>query len=356
MRKVRGTMLFLMTLVLLAAMIGCSSNSGGGSASASENGASTSEGAASEDSAKDFKVGLLTGVAGLGDRSFNDLANEGALKAEEELGIELKVVEPGELAAAEGLLRDLANAGNELIIAVGFDMVEPLTVVAGEFPDKEFAVIDATIDLPNVRSLVFKEHEASFLVGALAAMMSETKQIGAVPAMDVPFLNRFTKAYEQGAQYIDPSVKVSIQPIASDSTGFNDPGKMKNIALSMYDQGIDVIYPVAGGSGTGLFEAAKEQNKYAFGVNSDQDYMAEGLVLASMMKRVDVAVFDTIKSFTEDKFEPGIMEYGLANEGVGLSEMKYTKDLIGEEKIAKLEELKQEIIDGNIKVIDVTAQ
>jgi len=272
------------------------------------------------------------------------------------LAIELKVVEPIDLASTEGLLRDLAKAGNHIVIGVGFDMLEPMNTVAQEFKDTKFAIIDAVVDQPNVQSLVFKEHEGSFLVGALAALMTETDKVGAIPAMDIPFLNRFTAAYEQGAKHINPDIQVVVQPIGSDFSSFNDPGKAKNIALSMYSQDIDIIYPVAGGSGTGLFEAAKEVNKYAFGINSNQDYMAEGLVLTSMMKRVDVAVFNAIKDAVDSTFEGGVKEFGLSNDGVGVTEMEFTKDIVGEANIKKIEEIKQDIIAGKIKVIDITAE
>jgi basic membrane protein A len=343
-------------IVLSLIACGANSNSASNTDSSSSSPASSESPVSSSSSGKAIKVGLLTGTAGLGDKSFNDLADEGAKKAASDLGVDLKVVEPGDLAAAEGLLRDLAKAGNELIFAVGFDMVDPLKAVAAEYPDKKFAVIDAVVDLPNIRSLVFKEHEGSFLVGALAAMMTKTNKIGSIPAMDVPFLNRFTKAYEQGAKYINPDIQVLNQPIGSDSSSFNDPGKMKNIALSMYSQNVDIIYPVAGGSGTGLFEAAKEQKKYAFGINSDQDDMAQGLVLTSMLKRVDVAVYDTIKSYVDNAFEAGVKEYGLSNDGISLTDMKYTKDIIGADKIKKLDDIKQKILSGEIKVTDITAQ
>ncbi|MGI9952122.1 BMP family ABC transporter substrate-binding protein [Moorellaceae bacterium AZ2] len=341
-KKVWSILLVVLMLLTLAACggNGQGANSGTGSSPAADEG-------------QPLKVGLLTGVAGLGDKSFNDLAYEGAKKAEAELNIQLKVVEPPDLASTEGLLRDLARAGNDLVIGVGFDMAEPMAKVAAEFPDTKFAIVDATVDQPNVASLVFKEHEGSFLVGALAGMMTETNKIGAIPAMDIPFLNRFTKAYEQGAKYVNPEVQVIVQPIGSDFSAFNDPAKAKSIALAMYNQGVDIIYHAAGGSGAGLFEAAKEAKKYAIGCNSDQDYMAEGLVLTSMMKRVDVAVYNTIKEAVEGNFKGGEKVFGVDNGGIGISEMKYTKDLIGNERIQKLEELKKGIIDGTIKVIDV---
>ncbi|GFN23710.1 BMP family lipoprotein [Thermanaeromonas sp. C210] len=336
------------TILLVALMMFVLASCGGNG-----QGASGESGSPAAGEGQPLKVGLLTGVAGLGDKSFNDLAYEGAKKAEAELNIQLKVVEPPDLASTEGLLRDLARAGNDLVIGVGFDMAEPMAKVAAEFPDTKFAIVDATVDQPNVASLVFKEHEGSFLVGALAGMMTETNKVGAIPAMDIPFLNRFTAAYEQGAKYVNPKVEVIVQPIGSDFSAFNDPAKAKSIALAMYNQGVDIIYHAAGGSGAGLFEAAKEAKKYAIGCNSDQDYMAEGLVLTSMMKRVDVAVYNTIKEAAEGNFQGGEKVYGVANGGIGVSEMKYTKDLIGPEKLRKLEELKQGIIDGTIEVVDV---
>jgi basic membrane protein A len=336
--KVKKFLVLTLVLVLFSSLVACGKET---------NGSST-------DGKSLVKIGLLTGVAGLGDKSFNDLSYDGAKKAEKDLGIKLKVVEPGDLSAAEGLLRDLVKAGNDMVVAVGFDMVDPLKVVAKEYPDKKFAVIDAVVDLPNVQSLLFKEHEGSFLIGALAAMMTKTDKVATIPAMDVPFLNRFSKAFEQGAKYIKPDINVTIQPIGSDMSSFNDPGKMKNIALSMYSHDIDVIYPVAGGSGTGLFEAAKEKGKYAFGINSNQDDMAKGLVLTSMVKRCDVAVFNSIKSFVDKQFKGGIQTYGLENDGIGLTDFKYTKDVIGEENIKKIDGIKDDIITGKIKVIDVT--
>lgn len=338
MLKVKKFLVLTLVLVLFSSLVACGKET---------NGSST-------DGKSLVKIGLLTGVAGLGDKSFNDLSYDGAKKAEKDLGIKLKVVEPGDLSAAEGLLRDLVKAGNDMVVAVGFDMVDPLKVVAKEYPDKKFAVIDAVVDLPNVQSLLFKEHEGSFLIGALAAMMTKTDKVATIPAMDVPFLNRFSKAFEQGAKYIKPDINVTIQPIGSDMSSFNDPGKMKNIALSMYSHDIDVIYPVAGGSGTGLFEAAKEKGKYAFGINSNQDDMAKGLVLTSMVKRCDVAVFNSIKSFVDKQFKGGIQTYGLENDGIGLTDFKYTKDVIGEENIKKIDGIKDDIITGKIKVIDVT--
>ncbi|WP_109206858.1 BMP family lipoprotein [Moorella sp. Hama-1] len=338
----------LMIFLVLAIMFGLVACGG------SQQGSQGQNSNAGGNNEKVVKVGLLTGVGGLGDKSFNDLSYEGAKKAEQDLKIKLKVVEPPDLASEEGLLRDLAKAGNDLVIGVGFDMAEPIKKVAGEFPNTKFAIVDAVVDKPNVASLTFNEHEGSFLVGALAGMMTKTNKVGAIPAMDIPFLNRFTKAYEQGAKYVNPQVQVVIQPIGSDFSAFNDPAKAKSIALSMYSQGVDIIYHAAGGSGAGLFEAAKETKKYAIGCNSDQDDMAPGQILTSMMKRVDVAVYDTIKDVVEGKYKGEVKVFGVANGGIGITDMKYTKDLIGPEKIKKLDELKQGIIAGSIKVIDVT--
>ncbi|SDY65392.1 basic membrane protein A [Proteiniborus ethanoligenes] len=343
----------LLVLIMLFTLVACGKDNN--QVNSNEN-IANNENVSGTDEGEKVKVGLLTGVAGLGDKSFNDLAYDGAKQAEKELNIELKVVEPIDLASTEGLLRDLANAGNDMVIGVGFDMAEPMNIVSQEFPDTKFAIVDAVVEQPNVQSLTFKEHEGSFLIGALTALMTETNKVGCIPAMDIPFLNRFTNAYEQGVKYINKDIEVIVQPIGSDFSAFNDPGKAKNIAASMYSQGIDIIYPVAGGSGTGLFEAAKDANKYALGINSDQDYMAEGLVLASMMKRVDVAVFESIQDVVDKSFVGELKLFGLENNGVGLSEMKYTKDIIGEEVINKLEEIKKGIIDGTIEVIDVTAQ
>lgn len=299
--------------------------------------------------AKPLRVGIVLSTGGLGDKSFNDSAYKGLEKAKEDLGIEFKYVEPASPAEDEEFLRQYADADYDLIIATGFQMTEAAKAVAADYPDLKFAMIDDVIDLPNVKSLTFKEEEGSFLVGALAAMMSKTGTIGFVGGMENPLIKKFQVGYEQGAKYVNPKIKV-LSVYTTGPNPFNDPVRGKENAISEINQGADVVYHAAGGTGIGVIDAAKEKGVYAIGVDSDQDGVAPGTVLTSMIKRVDVAVYDTVKSVKDGDFKPGLTVYGVAENGVGMTDFKFTKEKIGAEKIAKLDEIAKKIADKEIIV------
>jgi len=300
--------------------------------------------AGKENEGKKLKVGIVYSIGGLGDKSFNDSAHRGMTMAEKELGIEFKGAEPASPAEDEQYLRQFAENGYDLIIGVGFLMKSSLEKVASEFPETKFAIIDETSEAKNVASLVFSEDEGSFLVGALAAMMTKTGTIGFVGGMDTPLIKKFEKGYTMGAQHVNPDVKVLVNYTGS----FNDSVKGKETGLSQISANADVLYHAAGGCGMGVIEATKTKGKYAIGVDSNQDYVAEGTVLTSMMKNVDKAVYDVIESTQKGEFKAGVTRFGLADDGVGTTEFEFTKDVIGEENIATLEKIKQEIIDGQI--------
>ncbi|WP_320047136.1 BMP family ABC transporter substrate-binding protein [uncultured Ilyobacter sp.] len=310
----------------------------------------TACGGKEEEEAKDetLKVGIVLSIGGLGDKSFNDSAYRGLEQAKKDLGIEFKYVEPASPAEDDQFLREFAEAGYDLVVATGFLMKDATEKMAKEFPDVKFAIIDEVIELPNVSSLVFSEDEGSFLVGALAAMMSETNTIGFVGGMEVPLIKKFQRGYEMGARYVNPDIKV-LGLFTSGPNPFNDPVRGKENALSLIKQGADVVYHAAGGTGVGVIDAAKEAGVYAIGVDSNQDNVAPGTVLTSMIKNVDVAVYDTVKQVLDNDFKAGINRFGVAEGGVGTSDFANTKDVIGEEKLNKLSEIKEKIINGEIK-------
>ena len=297
--------------------------------------------------AKPLKVGIVLSIGGLGDESFNDSAFRGLEMAQKDLGIEFKYVEPASPSEDEGYLREYAEAGYDLVIATGFLMKDATEKVAKDFPDVKFALIDEVSALPNVASLLFAEDQGSFLVGALAAMMSKTGNVGFVGGMEIPLTQKFQKGYEMGAKYVNPSIKVG-SLYTSGSNPFTDPVRGKENALSLIKQGADVVYHAAGGTGVGVIEAAKESKVFAIGVDSNQDGLAQGTVLTSMIKNVDIAVYNTIKAVKEGTFKAGEQRLGVAEGGVGTTDFEFTKDIIGAENIAKLEQIRKDIIDGKI--------
>jgi basic membrane protein A len=303
---------------------------------------------------------MITSQGGLGDRSFNDSGYEGLKKAEEELGVSVKVIESEDpVGEAEQLLRTAAESGFDLVITLEYSHFDPLARVAPDYPDTLFAIVNIGVEGDNVVSVLFKEHEGSFLAGALAAMVTTMEDndkvnpepiIGAIGGTQSPGIDVFIVGYEEGAQYINPDVEV----LTAYSNSFGDPAKGNELALAMYDQGADIVFQIAGGTGEGVFQAAEDTNHYAIGVDSDQDYIKPGYILTSMLKRVDVAVYDLISKLVDGTLEGGeSVVYGLAENGVGLSPMIYTKDQLPSEFLVTVEELKAKIISGEIKVTDI---
>lgn len=326
---------------------------------------------------KTIKVGIVLSVGGKGDKSFNDAAIAGLEKAKQELGIEYKDIEPKEMAQDEESLRFLAEQGMDLVIAVGFLMEKPLEKVAQEFPDVKFAIIDAVVDQPNVASLVFKEHEGSFLAGALAALLTKTDTVGFVGGMKIPLIEKFQAGYEHGVEYINEIEGKNVNVLAAyaGNTGqaFNDPAKGKELTLTHISQGADIIYHASGGTGQGVFEAAAEKGALAIGVDSNQNWMYPGTIVASMLKRVDVAVFETVKAVKEGTYQAKVQVFGVKDNGVGLTDLSEVteiekagvendpekiaaiqelKDGIPQEVKEKIAEIREKIISGEIVVRD----
>src|SRR6266567_2250782 len=305
---------------------------------------------------KTIKVGLAYDVGGRGDKSFNDLAAAGLEKAKTDLNIQTK-----ELSAVQGendqqkqdRLTLLASSGYNPILAIGFAYATALGKVAPKYPNIHFAIIDDnSIKAPNVEGLVFSENESSFLVGVAAALATKTKKVGFIGGVQTPLIQKFQAGYAAGVKAVDPSVKVQVAYIsqAPDFSGFNDPAKGKVIAEGQYDNGADVVYHAAGGSGSGLFQAAKEKNKLAIGVDSDQYQTApadeQPLILTSALKGVDTAVFNFIEDDANGKFTAGSTRFGLKENGVGYA----TSNPKIDEFKTKIEDYKAKIIAGTITV------
>jgi basic membrane protein A len=307
------------------------------------------------------KVGLAYDIGGRGDQSFNDSAAAGLDKAKTDATLKVAdakelAAKPGETEAAkEERLRLLASSGYNPIIAVGFVYSEATGKVAKEFPDTKFAIVDDTIAVaPNISNLVFAENEGSYLVGVAAALKSKKGNIGFVGGVQTPLIQKFQAGYEAGAKTVKPSIKIQVKYLTQppDFTGFNDPAKGKTAAQGMYDGGADVVYQAAGGSGGGVFEAAKAAGAEAIGVDSDQaktaDAAVKDVIITSMLKKVDVAVFDFIKSFVDGTVAAGPKTYDLKVGGVDFST---TGGKIDDIK-SKLDDYKQKIISGAITVPD----
>jgi basic membrane protein A len=295
-------------------------------------------------------------VGGLGDKSFNDAANRGMLKAKAELGVQTQYIEPGDGSDRESALRQRAAAGDNVVIGVGFIFSDDITKLASQFPDTKFACIDYTLPQgvdktpPNLVGLRFREHEGSFLVGAIAGRVTKTKKLGFVGGMKIPLIHKFEVGFEAGVKRVCPDCTVLSAYAGTEPKAFADPTKGKELALAQYARGVDIVYHASGKTGDGVFDAAKEQKKFAIGVDSDQFHVAPCCVLTSMIKKVDVAVFDTIKKVVENKFTSGVYEFGLAEDGVGFVYDDNNKAFIPQAVVDEVNGLAKQIIAGTIKV------
>lgn len=302
--------------------------------------------------AAEIRIGLVLDKGGKDDKSFNSSAYQGAMRAKEELNSYVKYVEATDDNAFEPLLRAFAQKKFDLVIAVGFSQADAVTKIAKQFPDQKFALVDAEAHPSNVRSLLFEEHEGSYLMGAIAAMTSKTGKIGFIGGMDIPLIRRFERGYESGAKAVNSKVQVITNYVGVTTESWNNPTKAKELALTQYLSGADVIFGAAGGSGAGLFDAAEEMKKFVIGVDSNQNGVKPGNVLTSMVKRVDQAVFLTCKDVVEGKFTGGVRRYGLANQGIDYVVDSNNEKILSIETRKKADELKSKIISGKILVPD----
>lgn len=339
MRKSRFISSIAVVLILALALVGC--------------GKTATTTPANEPVKKEFKVGLVTDVGGLNDHSFNFLANKGLEKAEKELGIKKAVVESKQMTDYETNLSRFAQDKYNLVIAVGFLMQDSVTKVSALYPDTKFMIIDSSIkDRPNVASAMFKTEQCGYLVGVMAGLLEKTpgipnalgkNTVGLVGGMAIPPVNDYIAGFIQGAKSVNPDIKINLKYTGK----FDDPALGKQTALSQIAGGADIVFHIAGGTGTGVIDAAKEKNVYAIGVDADQNYMAPENVITSALKGMDVATFDIIKSVMDDKFKSGDVFFDLSNNGVGFATP--TK-VVPKEIVDKMNDSAKQIKDGKIKV------
>ena len=305
-------------------------------------------------------VGVVFDLGGRGDKSFNDGAYLGAARAATELGARIRFVEPGEGSDREAGLRLLAAEGMDLVIGVGFIFTDDITQLSREYPNVSFAGVDYSLAqdkdgkvLPppaNLAALKFREEQGSFLVGAIAALAGKSKKVGFVGGMNFPLIHKFEMGYIAGVKAVCKDCEVVSQYAGVTPEAFRNPGKGKELALSQYQQGVNVIFHASGSTGLGVFEAARQTGKLAIGVDADQYKEAPGYVLTSMVKRVDNAVFDAIKRVKSRRFTGGIYQYGLGEDGVGYVYDRNNEKLIPAAVRARVEALRQDIIAGRISV------
>lgn len=306
------------------------------------------------------RIGIVLSVGGRGDQSFNDSAYHGLMQAKALFrGVQVRFSEPRENAMARQALESYARQGYDLTIGVGFLMARAVKEVAKAFPKRKFAIIDSVIKLPNVASLVFQEHEGSYLAGVLAALATHTNTVGFLGGMKIPLIEKFEAGFTQGVLDTNPRIRVLSNYLGADPGAFRDPAGGEKLAITQFGQGADVIFHASGTSGLGAIKAAREWNKrhpkvserrYIIGVDGNQDGLAKGSVLTSMLKRVDVAVFETIKNLLVGRFEARTYRYGLEEGGVGVTDCRYSRERLPKDYTQTLAQKRRSILQGRTVV------
>ncbi len=293
---------------------------------------------------------VIFDMGGKFDKSFNQSGFDGAERWKKETGkpyLEFEISNPAQREQAQ---RRMAERGADPIVGIGFSQGSAVEKVAKDFPKIKFAIIDSVVNLPNVQSIVFKEHEGSFLVGMMAALASKTGKVGFVGGMDIPLIRKFACGYEQGAKYANPKAQVTTNMTGTTPAAWNDPARGGELAKAQFAGGVDVIFAAAGGTGNGVYQAAKDAGKLAIGVDSNQNHVQPGTMLTSMVKRVDVAVYTAFKGV-----KPGVTNLGLAEGGVDYAMDEHNAKLVSADMKKKVDAAKADIISGKIKVIDFIA-
>jgi len=293
---------------------------------------------------------VIYDMGGKYDKSFNQAAFDGAERWKKESGkayLEFEISNPTQREQAK---RRMAERGADPIVGIGFAQGSSTEAVAKDFPKVKFAIIDSVVPLPNVQSIVFKEHEGSFLVGMMAALASKSGKVGFVGGMDIPLIRKFQCGYEQGAKYVKPTIQITANMTGTTPTAWNDPARGAELAKSQFAGGVDVVFAAAGGTGVGVYQAAKDAGKFAIGVDSNQNHLHPGTMLTSMVKRVDVAVYNAFKGV-----KPGVTALGLAEGGVDYALDEHNAKLVSADMKKRVDAAKADIIAGKIKVIDYMA-
>jgi basic membrane protein A and related proteins len=302
--------------------------------------------------AADFSPGIVYDLGGKFDKSFNEGVYNGAEKFKKEFNIDFRGFEIANDSQREQAMRNFARRGVDPILAVGFSQAAAVEKVAKEFPNTRFAIIDMVVDLPNVQSIVFKEHEGSFLVGILAAMSAKSGKVGFVGGMDIPLIRKFACGYVGGVKHVSGNIEVFQNMTGSTGAAWSDPVKGGELAKSQFDRGADVVYHAAGGTGIGVLQAAADAGKLGIGVDSNQNHLHPGSVLTSMLKRVDVAAYKVFKSAMEGTWKPGFSALGLKENGVGWALDDNNAKLVTPEMKAAIEKATAGIVSGSIEVHD----
>ncbi|MDE1160026.1 MAG: BMP family ABC transporter substrate-binding protein [Neorhizobium sp.] len=302
--------------------------------------------------AADVKPAVVYGTGGKFDKSFNEAAYNGAEKFKKETGIDYRDFEPTSDTQGEQALRNFASRGYNPVVAVSFAWTSALEKVAGEFPDTKFYIIDSVVDLKNVHSIVYKEEEGSYLVGLLAGMKAKSGKVGFVGGMDIPLIRKFACGYAQGAKAANAKTEVFQNMIGTTGAAWNDPVRAGELTKNQIDQGAEVIYAAAGASGLGVLQTAADNKKFSIGVDSNQNYLHPGSVLTSMVKGVDLAVYNAFSDVKNDKFAAGTQALGIKEGGVSAALDDSNKSLITPEMLAAVEKAKADIIAGTVKVHD----
>ena len=304
-------------------------------------------------SAADPKLGIVYDAGGKFDKSFNQSASEGAMRFKKETNIGYIEAQASSDTQAEQILRTLARKNLDMIASIGFAQQAAVQKVAKDFPKVRFVLIDGVAQGPNIESITFKEEEGSYLTGVAAAMASKSKKIGFIGGVDIPLIRTFACGYAQGAKAVNPKVEVTSNMVGTSAQAWNDPAKGGELARSQFDRGVDVVFAVAGGSGLGTLQTAKEKGKLAIGVDSNQNGLYPGSILTSMVKHVDVAVYDAFMEMKNGTWKAGVTAKGLKEGGVDWALDENNRKLITPEIEKRVMGARKDIIDGKVKVIDI---
>jgi basic membrane protein A len=301
------------------------------------------------------KLAIVYDAGGKFDKSFNQSAAEGVTRFMKETGVKVFEAQANYDTQAEQVLRALARKKLKLIISIGFSQTQPVQRIAAEYPNVHFVIVDGNAQGKNVNSILFKEQEGSYLVGVAAAMASKSKTISFVGGMDIPLIRAFACGYAQGAKAVQPKIAIMQNMVGTTSAAWNDPAKGGELARAQFDRGSDVVFAVAGGSGMGTLQMAKEKGKLAIGVDSNQNYLYPGTMLSSMVKRVDNATYDALIKANRNQFTPGITYEGLKEGGVDWALDKYNRSVVTPEIEKRVLAAREDIVSGKIKVVDYRA-
>ncbi len=302
--------------------------------------------------AADFAPAIIYDMGGKFDKSFNQSASDGTVRFKKETGIEVREFEVTNAAQREQAMTRFAQRGSQVIVAIGFSQASAVEAAAKKFPNVKFAIIDGTVNLPNVQSINFREQESSFLCGMAAALASKTGKVGFVGGMDIPLIRKFAQGYTDGAKFVNPQAEVFQNMTGTTAAAWNDPTKGGELAKGQIGRGADVIFHASGNTGGGVMQAAKDAGKLSIGCDANQNYLHPGSVLTSAVKRVDIAVYQTIMDAKNGTWKGGPVVLGLAEDGVGYSLDEHNRTLITPAMEATLATAKADIISGKLKVAE----